>query len=1388
MRILKRVLRTLRNLFLLVLAFAVGAVLVLTLTEKGRENLAGVIADQASTSDRRVRLGGVSGIWNGQLRIDHVVVEDSVGPWLVLRGVEVDWSPLRLLRRRFEAERVHASRVEIARLPELGESTSDSSGFDLPVAVAIQKIDLPEIALGEALAGSGVAELAADGSVFAETGPLVVDAKLNVRRTDGVAGTLAADIVFQPEQNRLQLDVDASEPAGGIIANLLQLPGDPAVGIRISGSGPAADWTGKGSFSVDGAVVASVEGTHRLTETGSAITARGSGDFSRFAPEKVRSLIAGATDFDVAGTFAGGAFSLERATVRSATLNAEASGSINLAGANDFSLQVAANQGAVPLSLGTETQPIDLAVRSITARVFGDGRQPMLDLTASLASLDAGLMSASDLEATVHSDAFDLQSLTGPVAVDLKATAVQSSDERLAPLLAGPVAVKASGEVGTDAVTIGDGSISTAAVTANVTGTVARSGATFALDVKGDVAASALPEGARVALGDRVAVAGSVSRDAAGAIILTGLDLKSGELQAAGDLSLAGDDLTADLSGAFGDVGRFASQASGAVQFDLKASGARGAPDLSLSITSADLAVASRRITDLKVEATGRADLARPTASVSVSGLVGEQRLQGSAVLQTDGGQRTVRDLLLTLGENKIAGDLTLDADFVPLGTVSLTLPDIGPLAALALESVEGDVNGTVRFTREDGRPQVAVAATAASVTRDTLSAKGVAAELTVADYFAAPTVSGTVRADSLTAGGTVVRSLDVRLTRDGEWTGFDGGATVSDIPARASGRVRVSGGATTVELNTGRATFRGIEASLVRPTTVRVANGTATLDRAALNVGGGTVTVSGTAGSALALDIRLNAVPAAVANNFVPGLGAAGAVSGTVKVTGTPAQPVVAYDVDWSGARVAQTTGAGLGALTVRSTGNFAGGRLTFNADVREGSGITLRGGGSVMTTGNRALDLAFNGTLPFSFLSGRLGAQGMALTGNANADITVRGTTTAPVIGGTVRSSGARFVDVRSGIAVNDIAADIALGNGRATINRLTGSMAGGGSVSATGTVGIAAGSRFPADLRVQLRNARYTDGQVVTTTVNGDLTVTGSLVSSPRLGGVINLGRTVIAIPDRLPSSLAELDVQHRNAPAAVIAQHEAIQPPSAREGGSTGIILDIQVNAPQQIFVQGRGLDAELGGSVRLSGPTSDPRAVGQFTLRRGRLNLLSRQLTFSRGNIGFSGSLVPYLDFAADSTSNGTTATVAVTGPANNPRFTFSSVPALPEDEILAQLLFGRSLTRLSPLQIAQLADAAAQLAGVGGTSSLLQTLQGRLGVDDLNVVTDEKGRTAVTAGKYLNDRTYVTIEAGGSAGSSRATIDLDVGRGVKLRGSAASDGEAKGGIFFEREY
>ncbi|TIM33928.1 MAG: hypothetical protein E5Y69_22300, partial [Mesorhizobium sp.] len=157
-----------------------------------------------------------------------------------------------------------------------------------------------------------------------------------------------------------------------------------------------------------------------------------------------------------------------------------------------------------------------------------------------------------------------------------------------------------------------------------------------------------------------------------------------------------------------------------------------------------------------------------------------------------------------------------------------------------------------------------------------------------------------------------------------------------------------------------------------------------------------------------------------------------------------------------------------------------------------------------------------------------------------------------------------------------------------------------------------------------------------------------------------------------------------------------------------------------------------------------------------------LTILAKRLTFTEGTVGFSGSLVPYLNLTATSTTSSATVTIVVSGEATNPKFNFSSVPALPEDEVLAQLIFG--------------------------STSLLQNLRSAIGVDDLDVITDEEGGTAVSAGKYLNDRTYVTIQKGDKPGSGKAAIDLDVGRGVKLRGEATDAGEAKGGVFYEREY
>lgn len=533
-------------------------------------------------------------------------------------------------------------------------------------------------------------------------------------------------------------------------------------------------------------------------------------------------------------------------------------------------------------------------------------------------------------------------------------------------------------------------------------------------------------------------------------------------------------------------------------------------------------------------------------------------------------------------------------------------------------------------------------------------------------------------------------------------------------------------------------------------------------------------------------LDINADAksIPASLVNAFVPGLGARGKITGTVTAAGTPQAPAVRYDLTWSDAAVSQTASAGLSALQVRASGEYRDNAVTLKTSLSSQSNLSLSGGGTISLQGPKSLDLKFDGQIPFAILAGQLSSQGLILEGTGTVDLAIGGTAAAPSITGSASSSAARLIDVRRNLAIENLAANVTFNGTQATISNLSGNLSTGGRVSVTGTVGITPGSGFPADLSITLADATYVDGTLFAATANGTLTVTGQLTGGPVLGGRLTLTEASVTVPAKLPTSLTEIQVRHRNPPPDVVRQLGAITPQQT-SGSARPLALDLQISAPNGVFIRGRGIDAELGGDLAIAGTAAAPQVSGAFEMRRGRIVILTKRLDFTSGEITFGGGLVPVLDLEATTTSAQTTITVNVTGIANDPDITFASAPALPQDEVLARLIFGQSMSRLSPLQIAQLADAVGQLAG-GGSTSLLDTLRSNLGVDDLDINTDESGQTTVSVGRYINNRTYLQVEQGGADGA-RATINLDVGRGVKLKAGAGTEG-GSAGIFYEREY
>ncbi|MEM9108333.1 MAG: translocation/assembly module TamB domain-containing protein, partial [Pseudomonadota bacterium] len=307
------------------------------------------------------------------------------------------------------------------------------------------------------------------------------------------------------------------------------------------------------------------------------------------------------------------------------------------------------------------------------------------------------------------------------------------------------------------------------------------------------------------------------------------------------------------------------------------------------------------------------------------------------------------------------------------------------------------------------------------------------------------------------------------------------------------------------------------------------------------------------------------------------------------------------------------------------------------------------------------------------------------------------------------------------------------------------------------------------------------------------DADLKVEGPLLSSGKAAGTITLERADINIPDQLPASIPYVDVVHRNAPGRVVSQAQELAPASEETTDSTapsaGLSLDITVNAPSRIFLRGRGIDAEFGGSIEVYGTSSDPRMRGSFSMIRGRMDVLTKRFVFDRGTITFDGTVDPVLDFSTTTRRSSGTYSILVTGTASSPVISFSSSPELPQDEILAQLFFGKNLSKLSAVQIAQLANAVAQLGGADNSGGLLGRLRGLAGVADIDINTDnEDGSTSVGIGGYINDRTYLNVEQGLGDSTGRVTIDMDLTEHLKIRGEADTDGNTKGGFYYERDY
>src|SRR5262249_24347658 len=180
------------------------------------------------------------------------------------------------------------------------------------------------------------------------------------------------------------------------------------------------------------------------------------------------------------------------------------------------------------------------------------------------------------------------------------------------------------------------------------------------------------------------------------------------------------------------------------------------------------------------------------------------------------------------------------------------------------------------------------------------------------------------------------------------------------------------------------------------------------------------------------------------------------------------------------------------------------------------------------------------------------------------------------------------------------------------------------------------------------------------LLTANLDADIRLYGPSQTRLDATGSIKVHRAEIKIPKALPPQVAGLDVR-RPGP----------KPPAPTTHGPA-VRLDLKVDAARAVFRPGRGLDAETGGQLHVTGTSAAPQIAGGFDMRRGSFDLGGPTLRFSSGKVSFNGTGVsqkidPTLDFVAESTSNNITARLTVTGYPDPPRIPPTPPPHPPPD-------------------------------------------------------------------------------------------------------------------------
>ena len=535
--------------------------------------------------------------------------------------------------------------------------------------------------------------------------------------------------------------------------------------------------------------------------------------------------------------------------------------------------------------------------------------------------------------------------------------------------------------------------------------------------------------------------------------------------------------------------------------------------------------------------------------------------------------------------------------------------------------------------------------------------------------------------------------------------------------------------------------------------------------------------------------DVRLDRFPAGEVGALLAGTTPFdGFLTGTAQLAGTRAAP----QIEWT-LRADSLGVEGVRMPAVRSTGEYANLRVIARAVVTDSAGGMLRAEARVpmdlrlQSVEQRLLSDVVDAEVVVDSL--RLQSVELALpgvsgtTGIMNGRLTVRGTTDRPIADGTLT------VD---GLGADFDAMGVAPREGRMQLRAAADSLVlesfrirSGGvrdTLEAHGVLRFPAGE--PATLNVQISAnnfavARQDDGTDLN--VSGNVRVAGALTRPTLSGGLFIPMANIVTDP---LGARAALDLTTEAARQLLGADEVPVAESAAQSLAALGRVIRVdnaRVDLGNDVWVQTPESKVKLAGGLSVTMSGDQLALEGEITTNRGQyrldLGVVNRSFSVDSGRVRFYGSaaIAPRLDISATnvvrvSTGGEIPVRVHIGGSYDRPVLTLSSSDPTyangPESEIISLLIFGAPTFALDgQSQSTVQAVTGVLLPTVGGAvEGVLQQLlpmfntvqvstAGGQSQDELNAFS-LLDNLSISAGKQLNDRTFLRLNTGVCRGAS----------------------------------